>query len=96
MKGSVGITNSQKLTGGKDAQYAIEAWKGGTNDFAAFFTGLPSSEFFSNKESFVVNRRLFQLSLNYRFGNRNQFIPEFGLFAGSGYRAAIGAGRGHI
>lgn len=87
MKGDIFISNSQIMRGPRDVAY--NAMFGGNEDvYWNYFVGQASRPFFE-MSSYILNRSLFQLGMNYRFGKRNQFIPELGISIGSGFKAAV-------
>jgi hypothetical protein len=87
MKGDVFISNSQIMRGPRDVFYTA-VFGGNVDAYGNYWVGQTSRSFFE-MESYILNRTLFQLGVNYRFGKRNQFIPEVGISMGSGYRASI-------
>lgn len=87
MKGDVFISNSQIMRGPRDVFYTA-IFGGNIDAYGNYFVGQTSRSFFE-MDSYILNRTLFQLGVNYRFGKRNQFIPEVGISMGSGYRASM-------
>lgn len=87
MKGDVFISNSQIMRGPRDVFYTA-IFGGNVDAYGNYFVGQTNRSFFE-MDSYILNRTLFQLGVNYRFGKRNQFIPEVGISMGSGYRASM-------
>lgn len=87
VKGDVFISNSQIMRGPRDVFYTA-IFGGNVDAYGNYFVGQTSRSFFE-MNSYILNRTLFQLGVNYRFGKRNQFIPEVGISMGSGYRASM-------
>lgn len=84
VKGGVHLSNIQKIAGGRRADFRFAAGPN-QDEYAAYFIGQATGD----RRSFTQNMQLLELSLNYRFGKRNAFIPELGIKIGSGYEAAI-------
>ena len=85
IKGGVHLSNIQKIAGGRRADFRFAA--GADPDgYVVYFIGRPIEDI---ERSFTQNMQLLEVSLNYRFGKRNAFIPELGVKIGSGYEAAL-------
>ncbi|MBX9782054.1 MAG: hypothetical protein K2X48_02065 [Chitinophagaceae bacterium] len=84
VKGGVHLSNIQKIAGGRSSDFRFQP---GVNvdDYLAYFR----SQGIRTEESFTQNMQLAELSINYRFGKRNEFIPELGIKVGSGYKASL-------
>lgn len=88
VKGGVHLSNIQKIAGGNRADFRFAADQN-PDGYIAYFIGRPLSDI---ERSFTQNMQLLELSLNYRFGKRNAFIPELGVKIGSGYEATLTVG----
>jgi hypothetical protein len=88
LKGDIFISNNQIIRGPKDVAYTA-LFGMNVDQYANYFIGRTISETRFKRESFILNRTVFQLGLGYRFGKKNQFIPEVGLSIGSGYKASL-------
>ena len=88
LKGDLFISNSQIMRGPRDVAY-IAIFGGNVDMYANYFVGQTRSATIFKTESFILNRTVFQLGISYRFGKKNQFIPEVGLSTGSGYKASL-------
>jgi hypothetical protein len=88
LKGDIFISNNQIIRGPKDVAYTA-LFGMNVDQYANYFIGRTASENRFKWESFILNRTVFQLGLGYRFGKKNQFIPEVGLSIGSGYKASL-------
>ena len=88
LKGSLHFSNTQQVLGNRYSGYILSPAIG-VDQFANFLRGRDAS-YAIGYANYIKNERLWQLSLAYRFGRRNQFIPELGLVAGTGYMATMG------
>jgi hypothetical protein len=90
LKAGVNLSSTQRLLGDESPLYRIYA-PFNTDEYGAYFRGRPIDEYFSGLDnmSFIKNSYLIGASLSYRFGRRNQFIPEVGFSLGSAYEAEI-------
>ncbi|MBX9782056.1 MAG: hypothetical protein K2X48_02075 [Chitinophagaceae bacterium] len=85
LKTGVHFSNIQKMAVGRRADFEFAA-RTNPDAYVSYFIGRPLSDI---ERTFTQNMQLLELSLNYRFGKRNEFIPELGVKLGSGYEASI-------
>lgn len=90
VKAGVNFSSTQRLLGNEAPKYQLYI-PFNTDEYGAYFRGRPIEENFSflDNKSFIKNTYLVGIGLSYRFGKRNQFIPELGFSLGSAYEASI-------